>query len=84
MGAIEQTLIEATRIAVSEAVKPLAAKLELLCAQESAKMLNKTDAAKYLCVSTPTFTKFTKQQGFPKDACGFWARGWLDNWQSNR
>lgn len=84
MGAIEQTLIEATRIAVAEAVKPLAAKLDWLYSKESAKMLNKKEAAKYMGLSLYNFSLMIKSQGFPKDVGGFWARGWLDEWMNKR
>ena len=80
MGLIEQTIAEAVRIGVAEAVKPLEQKVNALCDIEAKRMMNKSESAEYMGVSLYTFNRMTKLPGFPKAEDGLWARGWLDAW----
>ena len=84
MGAIEQAFADIAEAAAKKAVEKIDKKIDLFCLQESKRMLNKTEAAKYLGVSLHVFTQFTKSQGFPEDEDGFWAKGWLNEWTSKR
>lgn len=84
MGAIEQAMLNAARIAVAEANKPLEKKIEMLYSTEAKRMMSKSEAAQYMGVSLYTFNLMTKSQGFPKSELGFWARGWIDEWMSKR
>ena len=50
-GAIEQQVSEAVRFAVNDAVRPIAQKLDTLYSIEAKRMMNKADAAEYMCVT---------------------------------
>jgi predicted DNA-binding transcriptional regulator AlpA len=80
----EHTLHVLIGVAVNEAINPLSKKINKLIEVDNKRMLNKTEAAEFLGISIPTFNKFSKESGFPKDAAGFWAKGWLENWTNNR
>jgi hypothetical protein len=84
MGLIEQTIAEAVRIGVAEAVKPLEQKVNALCDIEAKRMMNKSESAEYMGVSLYFFNNMTKSPSFPKAEDGLWSRGELENWMNNR
>ncbi len=80
MNEIEQTIIEAVKSGISEALRPLELKVENLYGISYKRMMNKSESAEYMGVSLYTFNSMTKLPGFPKAEDGLWARGWLDAW----
>ena len=79
---IEQTIAEAVAAHIIPRIESVE---KLIKADANKRMMNKSETAEFLGISTPTLTKWIESEpSFPKPIDGYWARGWIEEWLSNR